>query len=124
VGSHVVVAKEMLLKLDPATIFIDGGDLSLVAEDVARRPDYYRAPTAFAHRRVFVLHPFNWYTTNIDTALTDAYAIGKILDLQHFTDIDPEKKADEIYMSMVGRPVYEKMKAEYGPIGRVAPFVD
>ena len=39
-------------------------------------------------------------------------------------DIDPERKADEIYTQLVGRPVYEKMKADYGSIGRVANFVD
>jgi iron complex transport system substrate-binding protein len=80
--------------------------------------------SAFTKRRFYVLHPFNWYTTNIDTALTDAYAMGKILYPNHFADIDPEQKADEIYMALVGKPVYEKMKADYGPIGHVAPFVD
>ncbi|BBO89534.1 ABC transporter substrate-binding protein [Desulfosarcina ovata] len=123
-GSHVVVPKEMLLNLDPPTIFIDGGGLGLVTGDVARKPEYYRMLTAFAKRRVFVLHPFNWYTTNIDTALTDAYAMGKILYPKRFADVDPERKADEIYTELVGRPVYEKMKADYGPNGRVAPFVD
>jgi len=123
-GSHVVVAKEMLLKLDPAFIFIDGGGLSLVSGDVARKPAYYRALTAFSKRRVYVLHPFNWYVTNIDTALTNAYAAGKILYPDRFKDIDPEKKADEIYTELVGRPAYKEMKADYGLIGRVAPFVD
>jgi iron complex transport system substrate-binding protein len=123
-GSHVFVVKEMLLKLDPPFIFIDGGGLSLVAGDVSKKPEFYKALTAFSKRRIYALHPFNWYTTNIDTALTDAYAIGKILYPQRFTDIDPEQKADEIYKALVGRPVYQKMKADYGPIGRVAPFVD
>jgi iron complex transport system substrate-binding protein len=123
-GSHVFVSKEMLLKLNPPTIFIDGGGLSLVAADAAKKPAFYKALTAFPKRQIFVLHPFNWYTTNIDTALTDAYAIGKILYPKRFTDIDPEQKADVIYTALVGRPVYEKMKTDYGPIGRVAPFVD
>ena len=123
-GSHVVVTKEMLLKLDPSFIFIDGGGLSLVTGDVARKPAYYRALTAFSKRRVYVLHPFNWYVTNIDTALTNAYAAGKILYPERFKDIDPEKKADEIYTELTGRPVYKEMKADYGLIGRVAPFTD
>ena len=123
-GSHVFVVKEMLLKINPPFIFIDGGGLSLVAADVARKPDFYKALTAFSKRQVYALHPFNWYTTNIDTALTNAYAIGKILYPERFTDVDPEQKADEIYTVLVGRPVYEKMKSDYGPIGQVAPFVD
>jgi iron complex transport system substrate-binding protein len=55
--------------------------------------------------------------------LTNAYAAGKILYPHRFTDIDLEKKADEIYTELVGRPVYKEMKTDYGPIGRVAPFV-
>jgi iron complex transport system substrate-binding protein len=123
-GSHVFVAKEMLLKLDPAFIFIDGGGIELVAANAAKKPEFYKAMTAVAKRQIYVLHPFNWYTTNIDTALTNAYAMGKILYPACFKDIDLEQKADEIYSELVGRPVYEKMKADYGSIGRVPAFVD
>ena len=42
----------------------------------------------------------------IDTALADAYAVGKRLYPADFNDIDPEKKADDIYSILVGRPVY------------------
>lgn len=123
-GSHVFVDKEALLKLTPQVIFIDGGGLTLFAEDVARRPEYYKTLKAFADRRVYLLHPFNWYTTNIATALTDAYAIGRILYPDRFEDIDPEAKADEIYEELAGRPVYKEMKADYGPIGKVPSFID
>ncbi|MBI4775382.1 MAG: hypothetical protein HY788_14635 [Deltaproteobacteria bacterium] len=68
--------------------------------------------------------PFNRYTTNIGTALADAYAIGKLLHKEHFEDIDPEKKADEIYTFLIGKPVYREMEEVYGPIGRVAQFPD
>ncbi len=122
-GSHVVMSRELLLKLDPPTIFIDGGGIDLIAGNVAKKPDYYKALTAFGKGRFYVLHPFNWYTTNIDTALTDAYTIGKILYPKKFKDLDPEKKADEIYTALVGKPVYDRMKAAYGPNGMVAPFV-
>jgi hypothetical protein len=38
--------------------------------------------------------------------LADAYAIGKILYPAAFSDIDPERKCDEIYTYLVGQPVY------------------
>ncbi|WP_218188223.1 iron ABC transporter substrate-binding protein [Desulfosarcina cetonica] len=41
-GSHVVVDKEALLGLDPDVIFIDGGGLALVAEDHAKKPEFYQ----------------------------------------------------------------------------------
>lgn len=123
VGSHVVMNKEMLLKLNPDIIFIDGGGMNLVKADYRKKSDYYHALKAFSGCRVYALHPFNWYTTNIGTALADAYAVGKILYKDRFKKIDPEKKADEIYTYLVGKPVYTGMKKEYGVIGSVAPFL-
>jgi iron complex transport system substrate-binding protein len=106
------------LKLNPDFIFIDGGGLTLVREDFRKKPEVYNALKAFADGQVYSLLPFNWYTTNIDTALADAYAIGKILYPSHFEDIDPGRKADEIYTFLVGKPVYQEMKKDYGVIGQ------
>ena len=123
-GSHLSVGKEMLLKLDPSAVFIDGGGTTLVSADIKKHPGFYRSLTAFDKGRFYTLHPFNWYVTNIDTALTNAYAMGKILYPDAFEEIDPEQTADEIYRELVGRPVYEKMKADYGPIGQTVPIPD
>lgn len=123
IGGHLFMDKEALLRLDPEVIFIDGGGLDLVAEDFRRSPKFYGALKAFQTRRVHVLLPFNAYTTNIDTALADAYAIGKILYPDRFRDIDPEAKADEIYSFLVGRPVYREMVKAYGPIGATPAFM-
>lgn len=123
IGDHVLVDKETLLKLDPDIIFIDGGGQALVEEDYVKKKDYYNALKAFMNKQVFMLLPFNWYTTNIETAMADAYAIGKILYRDNFKDIDPEKKADEIYTYMVGEPVYKVMKKDFGTLGAIAPFI-
>lgn len=122
-SSHLFMDKESLLKMDPPTIFIDGGGLALVAEDYRKKPEFYRALQAFADGQVYGLLPFNWYVTNIDTVLADAYAIGKILYAVRFADIDPEQKTDEIYTYLVGKPVYRRMKADYGAIGRRLSFL-
>ena len=121
-GSHVFMDKERLLALDPEVIFLDGGGLALVLDDYRKKPALYEALRAFRDRRIYTLLPFNSYTTNIDTALADAFAVGKILYPDRFEDIDPEKKADEIYMFFVNSPVYGTLKGVYGPIGARAPF--
>jgi iron complex transport system substrate-binding protein len=122
IGSHVLMDKEGLLKLNPDLIFIDGTGLTLVQEDFRKKPVFYKSLKAFADDRVYTLLPFNWYTTNIDTVLADAYAIGKILYPKQFEDVDPERKADEIYTFLVGKPVYPAMKKDYGAIGRKVRF--
>lgn len=121
-GSHIFVDKEVLLGLDPDVIFIDGGGLALVAEDYRKKPDYYRALKAFRSRRVYTLLPFNLYTTNIGTALADAFAIGKTLYPLRFEDVDLAKQADAVYTFLVGRPVYAQMQAEYGQLGQPMAF--
>lgn len=123
IGSHVFLDKEILLRLDPDVIFIDGGGQALVAEDVRKKPGYFRALKAFAGGRVYTLLPFNFYTTNIGTAVADAYAIGKILYPAAFADVDPARKADAIYRFLVGKPVYAAMEKDYGAIGCEAPFL-
>ena len=123
-GSHVFMDREALLSVNPDVIFIDAGGMTLISEDYRKKPEFYKALKAFQTRRVVILHPFNFYTTNIDTALTDAWTVGKILYPERFKDIDLEKKADEIYTFFVGRPVYEQMKLAFGAIGRTAPFWD
>ena len=84
----------------------------------------YARLQAFTAGRVHVLLPFNWYTTNIGTALADAYAVGKILYPDRFNDVDPKHKADEIYRFLVGKPVYRQMEKDYGAVGHTAPFLE
>ncbi|EGW40972.1 iron(III) ABC transporter, periplasmic iron-binding, putative domain protein [Desulfosporosinus sp. OT] len=42
-----------------------------------------------------------------------AYA-GKIILPQHFQDIDPIKKSDEIYQFLLGKPLYAEMERDFG----------
>jgi iron complex transport system substrate-binding protein len=123
-GSHVFVDKEVLLKLDPDVIFIDGGGLALVAEDFRKKPDFYQALKAFRSRQVYTLLPFNFYTTNIATAMANAYTIGKILYPSRFEDVELTRQADAIYTFLVGQPVYTQMRVEYGELGRQPSFID
>ena len=121
-GSHVFMNKEMLLKFNPEVIFIDGGGMTLVKDDFNKKPEYYNALLAFLEQNVYTLLPFNWYATNVGTALADAYAIGKILYPEQFKDMDPENKAGEIYKFLLGTNVYKEMKKDYGPIGQKVLF--
>jgi iron complex transport system substrate-binding protein len=122
-GTHVFVDKEMLLKLNPDVIFIDGGGYALVVKDYVKNISFYQALKAFSNQKVYTLHPFNWYVTNIGTVLADAVAVGKLLHADRFEEVDPESMADEIYTFLVGKPVYRQMKNDYGPIGGKAPFL-
>jgi ABC-type Fe3+-hydroxamate transport system substrate-binding protein len=116
--------KEILLSLNPDVIFIDGAGLPLVREDYRKKPDFYQALAAVKAKRVYTLYPFNYYTTNLDTAMVDAYAIGKILYPEGFADVDLVKQVDAIYTFLVGKPVTARMQVDFGALGQSVRFDD
>lgn len=122
-GAHCFVAHELLLGLDPEVIFVDSGGVVMLEGDFKKRPAYYQSLSAFKNGRVYILHPFNWYTTNLGTALIDAYAIGTILYPQRFADVNLDKKADEVYQHLVGKPLASKMVEIYGPQGQRPDYI-
>ena len=59
---------------------------------------------------------------NIGTAIADAYACGKVLYPDKFSDVNLPKKADEVYTFFLGKPVYQRMKKDFGELGGVVSF--
>ena len=94
---HISVSKEKLLQWDPDVIFIDGRGLEVVLADYQRNSEFYKSLKAVQNSRVYVLLPYNFYTTNISTALADYFYMGKVLYGDEFADIDPAEKANTIY---------------------------
>lgn len=114
-----MVDKEKLIQWNPDRIFIDFGGLNIVKEDYKKNPEFYNTLSAFENNEIYSLLPYNYYTTNIDTAMADAYYIGKVLFPEKFKDIDPEKKADDIYKFLLGKEVYEQMSKDFGKLGKI-----
>lgn len=115
----VMIDKEKLLEWDPDIIFIDESGLQMVKDDYATNPGFYQSLKAVKEDRIYGYLPYNAYTTNIDTAVADAYYMGKIIFPEAFQDVDPEKKADEIYEFLLGRPVYQRMAADFGGFKKI-----
>ncbi|MFP3251963.1 MAG: iron ABC transporter substrate-binding protein [Thermoproteus sp.] len=107
------IQKEAILKEDPQIIFIDLGNYINVAQDFNKSKDFYCSLTAFKEGRVYAILPFNYYWTNVATLFVDAYYMGKVLYPDRFADVDPIKKADEIYTKFLGMPIYQKMAKDF-----------
>lgn len=116
---HVFIDKEKLLEWQPEFIFIDEGGLTMVKEEYSKDPEFYELLKAFKEGKIYGVLPYNYYTTNIGTALADAYFIGKVVYPDRFEDIDPIKKADEIYKFLVGKAVYTEMLKQFGGFGKI-----
>jgi iron complex transport system substrate-binding protein len=119
---HLFIDREKLLSWNPDLVFLDGGGFTLIRQDYQKKPEFYKNLKAFRNQRVYVLYPYNWYVTNIDTAVADAYAAAKILYPTSFGDLDPKRKADDIYTFLLGKPVYGQMEKEFGEIAGRAVF--
>ena len=116
---HHFIDKEKLMQWDPDIIFIDEGGFRIIWQDYKKNKEFYYSFKAFRKNDIYGIMPFNFYTTNVGTALADAYYIGKVLYTDNFKDVEPEKKADEIYKFLVGRPVYNEMKKDFGGFRRI-----
>ncbi len=118
--AHADVAKEALVDWDPGYIFIDvgtiqmesGGAIGELKNDAA-----LAGLSAAKEGRVYGVLPYNFYNTNYETVLADAYFIGKTLYPDRFADVDPIKKADEIYTFFLGKPVFGDLNSQYKDLG-------
>ena len=113
-SGSVMIDKEKLLDWDPDFIFIDQGGYASVLEDYQQNNAFYNSLSAVKNSALYAQLPYNYYSTNIGTAIADAYYLGKILYPAAFEDIDPAVKADEIYQALLGAAAYERMATDYG----------
>mgnify|MGYP001082244156 CR=1 FL=1 len=118
-AGSVMIDKEQLITWNPDIIFIDEGGLAMVKEDYGKQPGLYDSLQAVDQGEVYGFLPFNYYTTNVDTALADAYFMGTVIFPEAFADVDPRQKADEIYRFLLGVPLYDRMAKDYGGFMKV-----
>jgi len=113
-------SKESLIFADPDFIFIDAGTLGVTDEiggfdDIAS--PVFADLKAVKNRNVYATLPFNYRSSNLDSILADAYFVGKTVYPERFADIDPKTKADEIYTTFVGEPVFDRINANCDNLG-------
>ena len=120
---HLFADKEKLLTWNPEIIFVDSGGSDLIRQDYEKKPAFYRGLKAFQNKKVYTLHAFNWYMTNIGTVLANAYTVGKILYPNEFKEVQLEKKSDEIYTFLLGRPIFKEMEKHHGRLGGIPSYL-
>ncbi|MHA1370637.1 MAG: ABC transporter substrate-binding protein, partial [Promethearchaeota archaeon] len=111
---HAFVDDEQVINWNPDIIFIDGGGLYLAIQDIQNGSAFWSTLDAVQENKTYVVLPYNWYTTNMETVLVDAYYIGTTLYPSEFSDVDFETKASEIYRAFLGTDVYADIVQEYG----------
>lgn len=112
---HADVAKEKIVEWNPDVLFVDLSTLQTnpSAIDELKTDEAYQTLDAVKSGEVYGVLPYNWYTSNHGSVLADAYYIGSVLYPDKFADVDPDAKADEIYVFLVGEPVFDQMNAAF-----------
>lgn len=109
------VAKEKIVEWNPDYLFLDlstlqlgdqAGGLYELKTDLS-----YQTLSAVKTGKVYGLLPYNWYNQNFESIFANAYALGKMLYPNRFSDIEPAAKADEIYTFMIGKPIFKEMNS-------------
>lgn len=116
-GRHADVAKEKIVEWNPDILFLDLSTLQLQGKASGywelKNDSAYRQLKAVQQGEVYGVLPYNWYSVNFGSILADAYFVGSVLHPKRFGDIDPAKKADEIYSFLVGKPVFKDMDKSF-----------
>jgi iron complex transport system substrate-binding protein len=109
---HTILAKEKILEWNPDKLFLDLGTLAIgTASGLVelKNDPAYQSLTAVKNGEVYTLLADTFYFVNHDAVLVNAWFVGKILYPEQFNDIDPKRKADEIFTFLVGKPVFNDL---------------
>jgi iron complex transport system substrate-binding protein len=112
----ISVDKEQLVTWNPDMIFVEGSSAESIINDTNQNT-VYQSINAVKNGDVYDVLPYCLFSYNKDSMIADAYYIGKILYPEQFADVDPEEKANEIFMKFnggSGELVYSTLKTQYG----------
>lgn len=115
----LILEKEKLLHWNPDIIFLTPSNMNLVNHDYQVNPGYYDNLQAIKDGKVYSQINYNYYYTNIELAIVDAYYAGTIIYPQAFSDICFAVKADEIFTEMLGQPYMQVLEDSGNSFGKI-----
>ncbi len=116
----ILLEKEKLVKWNPDIIFLTPGNMNLVNEDYKTNPGYYNSLKAVKEGNIYSQINYNYYGTNIELAIVDAYYAGTVIYPAAFSDLNFEEKAEEIFSEMLGRPYLQVLKDSGNNFGKMS----
>ncbi len=111
---HAIVPREQLTAWSPEVLFIDMATLALTSNSAVeelRTIPLYRSLKAVENGKVYLLLPNSSYNVNFCSQLANAWFMGTVLYPDRFGDIDPRKKAEEIFLFLTGDSVLDRIDA-------------
>lgn len=117
---HADVAKEAIVDWDPEYLFMDVGTLQMDNEGgigELRSDPALQGLSALKEGNIYGVLPYNFYSTNYENIIIDAYFIGKTIYPDRFEDVDVKAKGDEIMTMFLGESPLGKINSQYKNMG-------
>jgi iron complex transport system substrate-binding protein len=117
---HADVAKEAIVDWDPEYLFMDIGTIQNENEGgigELKSDPALAGLSAKKDGKIYGVLPYNFYSTNYENVLADAYYIGKTVYPDRFADIDPRARADEIMKIFLGSSPFKEINSQYKGLG-------
>jgi iron complex transport system substrate-binding protein len=115
-ASAVVVDKEQVLGWNSQYLFLDSGGVSLVKQDYAASPAFYKQLKAVNDGNVYQYPSSTSYYSNVEIPIVNSYYVASLLYPEQFKDIVFKDKANEIFKFFLGSDDY-LAKLEAGGAG-------
>ncbi|NLO44984.1 MAG: ABC transporter substrate-binding protein [Clostridiales bacterium] len=115
-----IIDLEKITVWNPDIIFLNPANMDIVNESYSKNKAFYQGLKAVQNKKIYTQISYNYNWTNMEIAVADAYYAGKVIYPERFSDIDPIKKADEIFTVMLGRPFYENLAADGSRFEKIA----
>ena len=113
IENHAIIDKETLLKWDPQIIFIDANGYDLLMQDRDLNFEFYETLTAFKNNNVYLQMPYNFYSTNLEIALANAYYCGLVVYPEMFSDIIISELVNEISQVFLNIDIVDILARDY-----------
>ncbi|SKC21190.1 ABC transporter substrate-binding protein [Alkalitalea saponilacus] len=109
IGSTVEIDIEQLITWNPDRIFIDAAGRELVQPQIADGTPLHATLQAVQNNKIHFLMPHNWYSTNYETILTNAWYVASVLYPDAVTPQLFKEKSKTIYEYVLGNDVSEEL---------------
>lgn len=115
----VLIDLEKVTEWDPEYVFLNPSSMNLVNENYAVNSAFYENLRAVKEEKVYSLVSYNYNATNQELAIVDAYFVGSTIFPDKFADVDFNKKAEEIFETMVGMKYLDILKENNMGFGKL-----
>lgn len=104
---------EQLIVWNPQYLFIDAAGLALSQPQLSPQSPLHSTLNAFRNKQLYTLMPYNWYATNFETILVNAWYVASVIHPEMVSEEQFHERRRAIYDFMIGKDVGTELLQMY-----------